>query len=222
MGFVATLEKQAAPIRRAIVKHPFVVGIGDGSLDVERFKHYMRQDYTFLIEYSRVLALASAKAPDLDSMGRFAKLLDETLNTEMELHRGYCAKFDITRKELEATVAGPTTSAYTSFLLSVAHNGSFSELAASLLPCQWGYWDIARNLKRRGMQKQAPLYVQWIEMYTSKEYRDLAAWLRGLVDKLGGEAGPGLRDAMKRAYITSTRYEYLFWDASYKLETWPV
>ena len=132
VAFADEVEKKAEPVRRAILAHPFVTGIGDGTLDVEKFKFYVRQDYVYLMDYSRVLAMASARAPDLDAMGRFARLLHETLNTEMELHRGFCAQLGITAGELEATEAAPTTLAYTGFLLNVAHQRSYAELAASL------------------------------------------------------------------------------------------
>ena len=150
MSFADDVERKALPIRQAILSHPFVTGVGDGSLDLDKFRHYVTQDYAYLIDYSRVLALASARAPDLDTMGWFARLLDETLNVEMDLHRGYCAGFGITTQQLEDTRAAPTTIAYTSFLLKVAHQGSFPELVASLLPCQWGYWEIGDHLARRG------------------------------------------------------------------------
>ncbi len=98
----------------------------------------------------RRLAVASARAPDLETMGWFAGLLDETLNTEMELHRSYCAEFGITKKELEGTEAAPTTIAYTGFLLKVANLGSFGELVASLLPCQWGVLGNRRTPGKAG------------------------------------------------------------------------
>ena len=158
MSFADDVEKAAEPIRLAILNHPFVTGIGDGTLDVEKFKFYVRQDYLYLVDYSRVLAMASARAPDLNTMAQFARLLHETLNTEIELHRSYCAQFGITARELEETRATPTTLAYTSFLLNVAYQGSYPELAASFLPCQWGYWEVADHLARRGgAQGSAPL-----------------------------------------------------------------
>ena len=89
--------------------HPLVVGIGDGSLDLEKFRYYMRQDYIYLIDYCRVIALAAAKTSDVEDMGWFAKLLDETLNTEMSLHVSFCEDFGISEKELLATLPSPTT-----------------------------------------------------------------------------------------------------------------
>ena len=90
MGFVSDVETEYQAIRDGILGHPFIVGVGNGTLNVKNFKHYVLQDYVYLIDYSRVLAVASAKAPDLDTMSWFASLLDETLNVEMDLHRKYC------------------------------------------------------------------------------------------------------------------------------------
>ena len=222
MSFADNVEMKAEPIRRAILGHPFVTGIGDGTLDVEKFKFYVRQDYRYLIDYSRVLALASARAPDLETMGWFARLLHETLNTEMELHRSYCAQFGIADRELEETKAAPTALAYTRFLLNVANQGSFPELAASFLPCQWGYWEICDHLARKGEPQHAPLYAQWIRMYTSQEYKSLADWARSLANGLAEEATAKEVARMEEAYLTSLRYEYLFWDMAYSLEAWPV
>ena len=222
MPFADDIELEALPIRRAILAHPFVSGVGDGTLDVARFKHYVLQDYAYLIDYSRVLALAAARAPDLETMGWFARLLDETLNVEMDLHRSYCAEFGITPEELAATVAAPTTVAYTGYLLQVAHQGSFAELVASLLPCQWGYWEIGDHLARQGEPAGAPLYCQWIRMYAAPEFAELADTIRNLANRLGDQAGPAELTAMGRAYLTSLRFEYLFWDMAYNLEEWPV
>ncbi len=196
--------------------------MGDGGLPVEKFRYYVMQDYAYLIDYSRVLALASARAPDLEIMGWFAQLLDETLNTEMELHRTYCAEFGISREQLEDTRPTPTTVGYTSFLLKVAHQGSFGELVAALLPCQWGYWEICDHLARRGEPRDAPLYAQWIQMYSSAEFTALAQSIRSLADRLGNQAGPVERTAMTEAYLTSLRFEHMFWDMSYNLEGWTV
>ncbi|MBM3942495.1 MAG: thiaminase II [SAR202 cluster bacterium] len=222
MNFVNGLERQAAHIRRAILAHPFVQGVGDGSLPVEQFKCYVMQDYVYLVEYSRALALAAARGPDLKTMSWFARLLDETLNVEMGLHRSYCAQFGISAGALEATRAAPTTLAYTSYLLALAHQGSFGELVAGLLPCQWGYWEIGEHLAQQGLPAHAPLYCQWVEMYVSPEFAKLAREIRALAEELGQQAGPAEQAAMTEAYLNSFRLEFLFWEMAYKLEAWPA
>ena len=221
MTFSQQAEEKAKDLRAAILRHPFVTGIGDGTLDVEKFKFYVRQDYLYLIDYSRVLALASARSDTLESMSWFAHLLHQTLNTEMELHRDYCRQFGISRQELEETLPSPTTTAYTQFLLSVANSRSYPELVAALLPCQWGYWEIGSHLNAQGPPKHAPLYAQWIEMYASEEFHNLALWVRNLADELADRHGPTTAQRMEEVYLASTRYEYLFWEAPFQEENWP-
>ena len=222
MTFTQNIEKKFKPLRQAILRHPFITGVGQGTLDVEKFKFYVRQDYLYLIDYSRILALASANAPDLDTIGWFARLLHETLGVEMELHRGYCAEFGITRRELEETPVAPTTQSYTAYLSMVAYQHTFHELVAALLPCQWGYWEIGDHLIRRGLPENAPLYSKWIKMYASNEFKSLADWTRSLADRLGEDASSKQVQDMEKAYLTSLRYEYLFWDMPYAQETWPI
>ena len=222
MSFADDIERRALSIRQAILAHSFVTEVGDGSLPLEKFRYYVMQDYIYLIDYGRVLGLAAARAPDLETMGWFARLLDETLNTEMELHRTYCAEFGISRKQLEDTRPAPTTIGYTSFLMKVAHQGSFGELVAALLPCQWGYWEIGDQLARRGEPRKAPLYSQWIQMYSSAEFAALAQSIRDLADRLGNLAGSVEQEAMTEAYLTSMRFEHMFWDMVYNLEGWSV
>ena len=222
MSFAQDIERKALPLRQVVLSHPFITGVGDGTLPVEKFKHYVTQDYVYLIDYARAIALASARAPDLQTMGWFARLLDQTLNTEMNLHRSYCAAFGITKQELEATQPAPTTVAYTSFLLKTAYQSSFAELVACLLPCLWGYWEIGDHLAKQGEPKHAPLYCQWIQMYASLENANLARDIRSLADGLAEVAGSGGLDAMDNAYLTSMRWELKFWDMAYNLEHWQV
>ena len=218
MGFITEIENQTLSIRQAILEHPFITGIGDGSLPVDRFKYYVIQDYVYLIDYSRALAIASARAIDLQDMSWFAGLLDETLNQEMALHRSYCQEFGINLQELESVEPASTTKSYTNFLLKTAYKGSFGELVASLLPCQWGYWEIGDHLLKRGLPTSAPLYAQWIKMYTSEEFTELAHQIREMADRIGGGAGLVEQAAMRQAYTDSVRLEHRFWDMAYGLE----
>ena len=218
MGVITEIENQTLSIRQAILEHPFITGIGDGSLPVDRFKYYVIQDYVYLIDYSRALAIASARAIDLQDMSWFAGLLDETLNQEMELHRSYCQEFGINLQELESVEPASTTKSYTNFLLKTAYQGSFGELVASLLPCQWGYWEIGDHLLKRGLPTSAPLYAQWIKMYTSEEFTELAHQIREMADRIGGGAGLAEQAAMRQAYTDSVQLEDRFWDMAYGLE----
>ena len=215
------LRALAEPIWAAQHAHPFVRGIGDGTLSAARFTHWIRQDYLFLIEYCRLFGLAAARAPDLGTLARFADLLQATARGEMELHRAYARECGIGEAELEATPMGPTTRAYTDFLLRVAATGDFGELAAALLPCMWGFSEIGQRLQAQGIPAE-PRYAKWVAMYAAEEFAELAAWCRALVDRLADGALATQRQRLEEAFLTSSRYEYLFWDASYRLEEWLV
>ena len=217
----ARLLDATQEIRARILAHPVVRGIGEGTLPRAPFVYYVRQDYLYLIEYSRVLALGVARAHDLDVMELFAELVHATLHTEMELHRGYCERLGISRENLEATPVSPTTHAYTRHLLTVAHSGTIAELMAALLPCQWGYWEIGQALAQRGLPSD-PFYAEWIEMYSGTEYGELAERLRATFDRVAAHASAGELDRINTIFLTSARYEYGFWDAAHRLEAWQV
>jgi thiaminase/transcriptional activator TenA len=214
MPFTDQVRQKADPIWRAQREHPFVRGIGEGTLEPSKFQHYVRQDYLFLIDYARLLALGCARAPQLDAMARFAQLTGAVLGSELELHRAYAGEWGIPSGELERERPTPTTRAYTDFLLRVATLGDYGELLAALLPCMWGYHELAVRLAKRGRPRNE-LYARWIDEYTSAEFGELAAWCRALTNEA---AETGDRRRMSEAFITSSRYELAFWDASWRGE----
>ena len=214
MRFSDELRQAAAPIWAAQHEHPFVRGIGDGTLATSKFRHYVRQDYLFLIDYARLLALGCARARRLDEMTHFAELAQAVLTSEMELHRSYANEWGVSTAELEAERPTPTTRAYTDFLLRTAALGDYAELVAALLPCMWGYRDVATLLAEQG-RPDNELYARWIEMYASAEFGALTDWCRDLADVA---AEDGDRARMMRAFVDSSQHELAFWDASWREE----
>jgi thiaminase/transcriptional activator TenA len=221
MAFTDELEADAEPIWQAIVDHPMVERLGEGTLDTDPFEYWVRQDYVYLIEYSRVFAYGAAKAPSLDRMGTFAELLSETVNTEMDLHRSYAAEFDITEAELEATEPSPTTRAYTDFLVRTSAHGTFGDVVAALLPCMWGFNETGLRLEARGMPDDER-YAEWIRTYAGEEFSELTAWCLDLMDDVAADATERARARYRELFVTSARYEYRFWDAAWREEEWSV
>lgn len=221
MKFTDHLYEAAKPIWEKGFEHPFVQGIGDGSLPLDRFKFFMCQDYVYLIEYARLYALGSLKAPDLDTMATFAKLLDATLNMEMELHRQYAAKLGISNNELELTEPAPTTLAYSSYMLNVSQRGSLAELIAAILPCAWSYCEIGQRLAQRPGAMEHSLYGEWITMYQSEEFRELADWLIDLLNRLV-EGTVTEQKQLETIFLNTSRFEYLFWDMAWDKSTWTI
>lgn len=215
----AQLRVLADPIWAAQFNHPFVKGIGDGTLDVEKFGMWLKQDYLYLIEYARLFGYAIARSPDLATMRKFADLVTTTLNTEMDLHRSYVAEFGITVEDLEREQMAPTTQGYTDFLLRTATTGDFAELVAALLPCVWGYSELGRALRRKGLPAEER-YARWIEMYSDPQFAELAQWCRDLLDRVAGGLPADAMNRVSRAFLTSSRYELAFWDMAWRGERW--
>jgi thiaminase/transcriptional activator TenA len=223
MKFSEILYEKVKDIWEKTHQHPFVTGMGKGDLPQESFIRYMKQDYVFLIDYSKLFALGAVKARDIETMAAFAKLLHETLNGEMELHRQYALMFGITNQQLEETKPTPMNLAYTRYMLNVANNGSLEELISALLPCMWSYWEIGKMLAEKYPgSTEHPLYGGWIKMYSSHEFGELATWLIDLLDRLTD--GKSARELLilEEHFLTASRFEYMFWDMVFQGGEWPV
>ncbi|MBI2936506.1 MAG: thiaminase II [Chloroflexi bacterium] len=219
--FTQHLRALAEPIWEAEHQHPFIQGLRRGDLEVERFKHWVRQDYLFLIEYGKLLALAAVRSPDLDAATRLTELAGSTFKGEMELHRSYARALGITEEELAREAKAPTCQAYADFLLRTAALGSYAELVAALLPCMWGFSEIGRRLLAQGLPTDER-YARWIGMYGAPEFEEQANWCRGLVDRVAEGASKEELQSMEQAFLTSSRYELLFWEMAWKRERWPA
>ncbi|MFH1762715.1 MAG: thiaminase II [Gemmatimonadota bacterium] len=219
MSLTDDLYAAAEPLWANQLHHPFVKGLGDGTLAEERFKRWVLQDYRYLTEFARVFAWAAAKADCLDSMSWYARVLDLTLNTEMELHRQYAARFRLTSADLEAEPMWPTTRAYTDFLVRTAADGDMMDLLAALLPCAWGYLYLARKLAEGGRPADQR-YSDWISQYASEEFAQALEWLRGELDRLASGIPEDKRKRLFEIFLLSTRYEWLFWEMCWMGESW--
>jgi thiaminase (transcriptional activator TenA) len=221
MAFTDELFEAARPIWDAQLEHPFVRGIADGSLDPDVFKRWVLQDYLYLKDFARLFAWAVAKADRLESMGWYAGVLNLTLNTEMELHRQYAARFGLTAAELERERIWPTTRAYTDFLVRTAADGDMAELVAVLLPCAWGYVYIAERMAK-GEPPEDQRYADWIAQYASPEFAEAAEWLRSEMNRLAEGATAEKRARLTELFVLSSRYEWQFWEMCWRGEAWPV
>ncbi|WP_102347188.1 thiaminase II [Bacillus sp. Marseille-P3661] len=222
MKFSNQLFEKVKPIWDQNHAHPFVQEIGSGTLATEKFRFYMVQDYLYLIDFAKLFALATVKTNDVELMRKFAHLLESTLNEEMSLHRQYASRFGITSEELENAAASPTTLAYSHYMLHIAQNGSLAELVSALLPCMWSYWEIGKDLRTKNPESQNhEFFGEWIKMYSSDEFGSLALWLINLLDELAeGKSGKEIA-RLEEIFLTTSKFEYMFWDTAYKQETWP-
>jgi thiaminase/transcriptional activator TenA len=220
MRFTADLWRAIEPIYTAILRHPFVAGLTDGSLARSSFQFYAVQDALYLRDFARCLSLAAARAPRDEWMIMFNEHAAGTLKVERTLHEGFFAEFGLSPEDVARTPLAPTNLAYTSYLVAVAHAAPFHEAVAALLPCYWIYWEVGKALEQRGSPN--PLYTRWIGTYASAEFGSAVEAVLECADTLAGTLDPAGRQAMQRHFVTTSRYEWMFWDMGYHRQTWPV
>jgi thiaminase (transcriptional activator TenA) len=220
MSYTRELWTAMAPIYEAILRHPFLTGLTDGSLPRERFRFYAVQDALYLREFARALSLAAARAPEDDWIVMFNEHAAGALRVERALHEGFFEEFGLSPADVAATPLAPTNLAYTSYLLAVAYGGAYHEALAALLPCYWIYWEVGKRLEQAGSPD--PLFARWIATYASGEFGDVVRAVLGATDAIAGRLRPGERDAMRRHVLVTARYEWMFWDMGWTEQAWPV
>lgn len=107
------LYEAAHPIWEQCHDHPFVRGIGDGSLDLEKFQWFLLQDYLYLFDYARVFAYGVVKARDPGLMRTFSANVDAILGGEMKVHRAYMARLGITEEQVFSVQPALSNLSYT-------------------------------------------------------------------------------------------------------------
>ena len=212
------LHDAAAPVWEACLRHPFVAGIGDGTLDMEKFRYFMLQDYLYLFDYARVFALGVVKARDPELMRVFAANVDAILGGEMKIHRAYMKRLDITEEQVFAVKPALANLSYTSYMLSVAQTGGPMEIVASILACSWSYAEIGQALAAIPGAAEHPFYGEWIRGYASEEYAATNQALIELMDSLAADAGEEQLAYLTDVFVNCSRYELGFWDMAWDVQ----
>ena len=212
------LHDAAAPVWEACLRHPFVTGIGDGTLDMEKFRYFMLQDYLYLFDYARVFALGVVKARDPELMRVFAANVDAILGGEMKIHRAYMKRLDITEEQVFSVKPALANLSYTNYMLSVAQTGGPMEIVASILACSWSYAEIGQTLAAIPGAAEHPFYGEWIRGYASEEYAATNQALIELMDSLAADAGEEQLAYLTDVFVNCSRYELGFWDMAWDVQ----
>ena len=193
------------------LRHPFLTGLGDGTLPRAKFDFYLAQDSLYLTAFAQALGVLSSKAPDDRWRETLAQHAIDAIRGERELHEKLL-------KGRRAEKMAPTNAAYTNHLLAGAYRLSFCEGLAAMLPCYWIYWEVGKELVKRG-SKNAD-YQRWIDQYASSSYGDTVNLVLRMMNSEAARVEPGVRGSAKNLFVTSARYEYQFWDMAWREEVW--
>ncbi|MEL4358366.1 MULTISPECIES: TenA family protein [unclassified Luteococcus] len=214
MGFTDELWEQACPILTAIERHPFVTGLGDGSLPHDIFEGYLTQDALYLADYARAMGMLAGRASHADEITFWGIGVQGAIVAERELHAAHV--------EVGAGVMSPTCRAYTSYLLATAAAAPYEVGVAAILPCFWIYQWVGEKLLESAGDLSGHPYGDWIGMYGDPAFAESTARAREITDRLADAASDEVRERMREAFLQASRYEWMFWDAAWRQEAWPV
>lgn len=194
------------PMYEAYVQHEFVQQLAAGTLPEAAFRYYLKQDYRFLIHFTRAWALALYKSEELTEIRAAQANINVLLDKELSLHVRYCEKWGITQGELETLQEHPATVAYTRLVLDAGNCGTVADLHIALAPCLVGYADIGKRLGAMGAEV-SDRYGSWIQMYAGKEYQQAACAEREYLDRTIASVS----ERQQRLFDAATRMEIAFW-----------
>lgn len=219
MSFSRGLKDRAGAVWEDGYRHPFVQGIGSGTLEQEKFQFYLLQDYLYLLQYAKVFAIAAVKADSELLMTRLTEIQHGILADEMDIHRAYMKEFGITPQEMEQVQPSLYNRTYTANMLALGQTGDLAQILASVFPCAWTYADYAKRLKADYADKlEGNFYRSWIESYASDAFAGSYEWFYDTLDALCQGKNPAQLAEIERIFVSSVEFEYLFWDMAYKQE----
>jgi thiaminase/transcriptional activator TenA len=222
--FTDDLWQQTAVLRKQIDELEFLRRLGDGTLPLDAFHHYIEQDALYLEGYAKALALLASRAPDSESGAFWATSAATAAVVEKSLHTSL-----LPVSENRPSGGGNHSQVclgYVSYLIAAAATESYGVAAAAVLPCFWIYADVGRGLAASAQNVLARdpdhPYARWVTTYDAEEFQDSAGRARELVDTAAQSATDVEREKMADAFVVAMRYELLFWDTALFPQPWPA
>lgn len=217
MTFCEQVRKETELYFEGSFNHPFVKGIVDGTLPMEKFKYYMMQDAYYLKHYTKILAIAASKAETNAEIEFFLNTCSYINEAELSLHRTVFKELAITEAELNDFEPAPAAYNYVSHLYNAVQNGDTAEAFAAMLPCPWLYQEIGEKYKNA--KPGVKLYQDWIDMYSTIELKEKIEFQIEMMNRYAKE-NPLKIGKFKSNFKMSCYYEWKFWEMLWTLENW--
>ena len=190
--------------------HKFLIDLVNNELPDKNFKKYLVQDYIFLQQFLRILALTVYKSISFEEINRSVNFI-KGIDHEIKLHINYCKKWKIPLKSLDNIKVEKANSSYTDHVLNIGKKGNNLDIFSCLSPCIIGYGEIGLKLSKIKDWKKSK-YSSWIKMYSSKEYQQVAKDDIDYLDALLKNNKIKKLNKLKKNFKKSTILERNFWE----------
>lgn len=217
MTFCEEVRKETDFYWQGSFDHPFVKGLVDGSLPLEKFKFYIMQDAYYLTHYTKVLAIAASRAKTNEDIAYFLDTARHINEAELELHRTVFKELGITEEMAGNFEPAPAAYNYVSHMYNAAHNGDVAEAFAAMFPCPWLYQEIGEKYK--DAKPGIKLYEDWIAMYSAPDYKEKIELQKAMMNRYA-EENPAKQAILKAHFEKSCYYEWKFWEMPWTYEDW--
>lgn len=221
--FALRCKQHALKSWEASFGHPFVKALIDGSLSSERFRFYQMQDARYLEGYADVCSVLSTKyrRPE-DKLwfiegAKLALVVEQQLHTEYGKQLGYSAQ-DVARLELT-----PNNRAYLNHMMACASHGPLLKGLAALAPCPWLYSEIGIRISEQpgGIRADHP-HRDWLLTYADPSFLSYTNELLLFLERESQEKSSEDHYIAMEAFDLSVKYEWMFWDQAWNMQSWPV
>lgn len=217
--FAFRCRKAAAAVWQASHEHPFLKALLDGSLDSDRFRFYQMQDARYLEAFADACSLISVRFSDPDSKLWFIDAARLSIVVERQLHEEYGRELGYTAADIRGLERTPNNLAYGNHMVALAQTGSLVEALAALTPCPWLYTDIGMQMETIDPDHR---WANWLRTYADPGFVTYTAELLQHLERAAEHAGEDERSRAERAFVTSVRYEWMFWEQAWRTQEWPV
>ncbi len=207
-----------------IEKSEQMQNILNGTMSEEKFKFQIRQNYQYLLEYTKCWAIGLSKAHGFDEMEQWYKILSSTMEGTVMYNRDFWAvELGITVEELESTIMAEGKRSYTSHQIARSHEGDIAACMMALFPCNILYMYFGKHLLSQCKLPKSDKYYKWIEYYTLSSYVNKCENEIKIVNELCNSKNERETQILLEIFAVSCNYEILQWQNMYdKMETWPL
>ncbi len=220
MKFSESLKQAGDSILKAQFEHPFVKGLGDGTLHLDKFRFYMIQDSLYIVDYARAMAWVAPLMPDVKNILAMLDAAKGSFQIEAMLKEQYFEQFGITMEDALKTEMAPTCKAYIDHLFRFTRTGTLAEGMAAILPCGWIYIEIGHEFTVGKTVPDDHPYKSWLMAYAVPEFRDMVNWWFQILDDAVAEYPETELNRIKEIFLKSCRYEWMFWDMGWNMQEW--
>ncbi|CDQ41114.1 MULTISPECIES: thiaminase II [Virgibacillus] len=221
MCFTDHLRQENNDIFALIFEHPFVQGVGNGTIPDKALAHYIKADFEYLNAFMQIYGIALAKSKKREDIAYFFDQINFVLNDEIHPHRNFCDHIGVKYEDLQGHPLPPTADHYIKHMMYHAQMGTSGEILGALLPCPWTYLEIGKELMKQFHPTRDHPFYDWISFYASDEVEKTTTEMRSRLDILAANASKSEQDLISEAFRKSCQLELKFWEMAYTCEEWP-